>query len=879
MSAEQASKARIQGGRTLAHSSIGYFRRGIAPVITAVLGLWFALAGAAWAQTGANAPQPATSAPAAPTAGPTSTAPVPGPGLALYRKLRDVGLDPAAVYNVRDAAIQREDLHITLDDGTLAFVHSVDGRVTGAFFEGEGEVLLFPPDHAERGSLALFTGEAILEERFTTAYFRFNDRTAEELQPALRREEEAQAFVEKYDPAARTLAEADALRLMTTYLNQQTHRDDRLFRARLQGVKLGIFDVYFDTLFSEQITVLKLTYAGGTGYYDILCSFPMRSARSSRGIETNPTLAPPNPGSDKGGAPTGGERDETAALKITKYTIKARIEPPHVLGADVTLDIDVRHGEQRIEFFELSRYLKLTAAEADGKAIEFLQNEAIEGSALARRGNDVIAVLFPEALRSGQKLRMKFTYAGNVLSDAGGGLVYVGARGVWYPNRGLAMADYDLEFRYPQGWTLVATGKRVSQERAGTEQVSHYVSERPMPVAGFNLGRYSVASATAANNVLVEAYATAGMESTFPRQRPQVVVVPPQPREPRAMPPIILAPRSVPEPASYAEVVAQRSARAIDFFARTFGPYPYSSLTLSQMPGKNSQGWPGLVFLSSYAFLSPEELRTARVGPEATLAYSGFMQAHETAHQWWGDLVGWKTYRDQWLVEALASYSAILAYENDRAADSKQSLRNYRAQLLSKNAEGEEYARAGPVTLGLRLSSSHFPDGYDVVSYGRGAWLLHMLRAMMRDAAGGSDEPFLRALRKLRDRYQEREMTTSDFLRVMAEELPDSLRYEDSQSLEWFLESWVKGTAIPRLELKDVKVVRRGAGALVTGKILQTEAPDELVTSVPVYASVGGRQVLLGRVFADGKETGFRLSAPAGAKNLVLDPYDTVLKR
>ncbi len=873
------SKARIQGGRTQAHSSIGFFRRGLTQVIPAVLGLGCALAGAAWAQTGANAPQPATSAPAAPTAGFTATAPVPGPGLALYRQLRDVGLDPAAVYNVRDAAIQREDLHITLDDGTLAFVRSVDGRVTGAFFEGEGEVLLFPPDQAERGSLALFTGAAILEEKFTTAYFRFNDRTAEELQPALRREEEAQAFVEKYDKAARTLAEADALRLMTTYLNQQTHGDDRLFRARLKGERLGIFDIYFDTLVAEQITVLKLTYAGAVGYYDILCSFPMRSARSSGGIEKNPTLSPPKPGSDKGAPPTGNDQDKAAALRITKYTIKARIEPPHVLGADVMLDIDVRRGEQRIEFFELSRYLKLTAVEADGKAIEFLQNEAIEGSALARRGNDVIAVVFPEALRSGQKLRMKFSYAGNVLSDAGGGLVYVGARGVWYPNRGLTMADYDLEFRYPQEWTLVATGKRVSQERAGTEQVSHYVSERPMPVAGFNLGRYSVASATAAHNVLVEAYATAGMESTFPQQRPLVVVIPPMPRELRPMPPLVVMPQPPPAASSHAEVVAQRSARAIDFFARNFGPYPYSSLTLSQMPGRNSQGWPGLIFLSSYAFLSPAELRTARVGPEATLAYSGFMQAHETAHQWWGDLVGWKTYRDQWLVEALASYSAILAYEDDRAADCKQTLRNYRAQLLSKNAEGEEYARAGPVTLGLRLSSSHFPDGYDVVSYGRGTWLLHMLRAMMRDAAGGSDEPFLRALRKLRDQYQKREMTTSDFLRVMEEEMPDSLRYEDSKSLEWFLESWVKGTAIPRLALKDVKVVRRGAGALVTGKILQTEAPDELVTSVPVYASVGGRNVLLGRVFADGKETGFRLSAPAGARNVVLDPYDTVLKR
>jgi aminopeptidase N len=190
------------------------------------------------------------------------------------------------------------------------------------------------------------------------------------------------------------------------------------------------------------------------------------------------------------------------------------------------------------------------------------------------------------------------------------------------------------------------------------------------------------------------------------------------------------------------------------------------------------------------------------------------------------------------------------------------------------------------VTLGLRLSSSHFVDGYDTVSYGRGAWLLHMLRTMMRDAAspksrpkGDSEEPFLRALRKLRQRFEGKEISTADFLRVMEEELPESLRYEDSKSLDWFFQGWVNGGAVPRLQAKDVKFVRRSGNAVVTGKILQKEAPDDLVTSVPVYASVGKNLVLLGRVFADGAETGFRLNAPAGAKNLVLDPYGTVLTR
>jgi hypothetical protein len=761
------------------------------------------------------------------------------------------------VYNVREAAIQREDLHLTLEDGTIAFLRAVDGRVTGAFFEGEGEVLLFPPDQAERGSLALFTGAAVLEEKFNSAYFRFNDEAADELKPYLRAEEDPQPFIDKYDRVARTLAEADALRLMTTYLNQGSPVADRLFRARLSGIHLGIFDVYFDSLVAEQIAVLKLSYVGDTSYYDVLCSFPARSARSVA-IEEN-----------RG----------RATLYIAKYTVKAKIEPPHAVSADALLDVEVRQAGPRVEFFELSRFLKVTSVEEDGKAVEFLQNEAIEGSALARRGNDVVAVVFPEPLRPGRRLKLKFSYSGNVLSEAGGGLVYVGARGVWYPNRGLVMANYDLEFRYPQDWTLVATGKRLGQERAGNEQVAHYVSERPMPVAGFNLGRYSVARARTENQVLVEAFAALGVERTFPVQQQAVVIPSPLPKRPGSTPPVVLTPRAAPEPASNVAVVAQRSAHEIDYYARNFGPYPYSSLILSQMPGANSQSWPGLVFLSSYAFLSPEELARAGVKPSAMLMFGGFMQAHETAHQWWGDLVGWKSYRDQWLVEALASYSAILSLEKEHPDDCKQVLRQNRADLLAKNGEDEEFAQAGPVTLGLRLSSSHFPEGFDVVSYGRGAWLMHMLRSMMRDGANGSDEPFLRGLKKLRERFEEKEMTTADFLRVMEEEMPDSLRYEGAKSLDWFLASWINGTVIPRLELSDVRTIRHGAGVVVTGKILQKEAPDELVTSVPVYGNVAGRQVLLGRVFADGRETAFRLAAPAGTRHVVLDPYDTVLKR
>ncbi len=92
--------------------------------------------------------------------------------------------------------------------------------------------------------------------------------------------------------------------------------------------------------------------------------------------------------------------------------------------------------------------------EYEGKPLEFIQNEAIQGSELSRRGNDTIAVVFPAPLLPGAHFPLRFTYAGSVLSDAGGGLLYVGARGTWYPNRGMAMANYDLTFHFPQPWSL-----------------------------------------------------------------------------------------------------------------------------------------------------------------------------------------------------------------------------------------------------------------------------------------------------------------------------------------------------------------------------------------------------------------------------------------
>jgi hypothetical protein len=139
------------------------------------------------------------------------------PAESLFLQLRSVGLDSSRVYSAREISFDRAAFHITLDDGVIGFTQDVAGCVTGAFFEGEGEILLTPPNRVERGSMTLQTGAAILEERFNSAYFRFNDDTFAEMQPYLAAVKDSAEFVSHWDQTARNLAEPDALRLFMTF--------------------------------------------------------------------------------------------------------------------------------------------------------------------------------------------------------------------------------------------------------------------------------------------------------------------------------------------------------------------------------------------------------------------------------------------------------------------------------------------------------------------------------------------------------------------------------------------------------------------------------------------------------------------------------------
>ena len=111
----------------------------------------------------------------------------PGTAAAISRAaIRENSFDRDECYRVRDLTLVREDIRIYLTDGHLIFSKPVAGRRIAAVFTadvegGDGEVILMPPDRAERASLASYIDSPNLNEHFRAAVFLF---TGDDLRPA-----------------------------------------------------------------------------------------------------------------------------------------------------------------------------------------------------------------------------------------------------------------------------------------------------------------------------------------------------------------------------------------------------------------------------------------------------------------------------------------------------------------------------------------------------------------------------------------------------------------------------------------------------------------------------------------------------------------------
>ena len=781
---------------------------------------------------------------------------------ALVEQLHRVALDPGALYHVEELYLRRDALRLELTRGTLAFFQPVENSVSGAIFVGAGRILVMPSDANERRQLAKFTRAPILAEPFSSAYFRFTDATEAELRAQIRAGRGTPAhdskLIQEWNGVVYSLNPTHSLRILADLVS---HNPRPYFYAAITSPRLGAFDALVDSRLDEPIVLGQTQWQNEDRYYDLWCSFALR---------TKPLPDVPAAKLPRGGAES--------------YHIQTTIHHDHSLEGVAGIRFRAPYAGDRLAVFELSRYLKVQeATDGQGQPLPFFQNETLGPEELRYRGSDSVMVVLPEPFLPDAIYTVRLRYRGQVISHLGNGVLYVGARGIWFPsllpNR---PAQFEMEFRYPRALELVASGVRMAAGEDGEWHWSHWVSEVPIPRAGFNLGAYE-SQERMLEGVRISVYANRQLEPALAQPLTKSITPPLQldrlrrhARKGPVVPPpevFLLPPPSPPQPAALIRNVGDEVAQAVEFFGERFGPFPYRQLSVSQIPGYFGQGYPGLLYLSTLTFLPATEQTRLGLGERTRDLFSELVPAHETAHQWWGNLVSVNSYRDEWLLEALATYSSLLYLENKSAGASaaRQWLNYYRRDLLAKNDDGEHLEAAGPVILGRRLNSSRSPRAYQRVVYGKGAWILHMLRQLLTDKA------FFDMLRAIVAGYTQQPFSTQALQALAQDRMPASADVEDTGSLDWFFLQWVYDTGIPhyrlhsRIERLDPQRYR------IRGTIIQRGVPDTFIMPVPLYARSRGQLQFLGRVVVTGPETPFEYMVSTRPDRILLDPHQTVL--
>lgn len=779
---------------------------------------------------------------------------------ALYTQLDKVLVDTSQIYLIRDARITRGALNIYFDRGVIGFFAPVEGRITGATFQGEGEVLLIPPNPVEKRSLAQFTKSAVLEERFTSAFMRFTDETARQLlqkaRPAGPEDAGAtEGFAERWNASIGPFNGRYSIRILEDILGR---KDLPYFQARVTGGPRGEFVVTDDERLTEAIQVTATRHLDDRTYTDVWCSFPSPSSKAHwDSLSVGPA-------------------------RVVSYKIDTKIAEDHSLEGRAVLELESRSNEDAILPIELSSQLRVLGVEdEEGHPLTVFPANAKQEPAAGERG-DWLAVALASPRPAGSRFQLTFRYAGNVITDAGNDVLYVGSRGSWYPNRGeFARASFDLTFQYPERETLVATGRRVEETASGGWKHSRWVADVENLVAGFNLGVYK-SRERKVGNVRIEVYASkeaeAALEKRYAERSPTILILPGTVAEGMKGARLINVPPPPPlDPAALLDEVLSKAADSVQYFNQIFGPFPYSHLALAQIPGDFGQGWPGLVYLPTFSFLQGaerEQLSGHALGHEMDL---GPFVAHEIAHQWWGNEVGWNSYHDQWLSEGFASYAAALALARERDGDRKlhEVLQSYKRDLMAKKLDGETVESGGPIWLGQRLSSSQNLTGYNDIAYKKSCWVLHMLRTLLTDPKTGSDAQFFEALRNFVKTYSGKNPTTEDFLKLLEQYVTPTLDLEHNHRMDWFFADWVYGTGIPEYKLEH-KIRRLAADQyVVEGEISQDGVPDEFEMLVPVIAEGGGaKNAMLGWVPVSNSGGKFRFTTRFKPSRVTINDED-----
>ncbi len=604
--------------------------------------------------------------------------------------LHGLAIDPEQTYRVREVQFARGGVKIFLTEGVLAFAKAVHGHVIAAVFTtqpvdaGDAEILTFPPNRAERSSLASFIGSPNLDEHFTSALMFFGDNTAPELLAQIHQHAVVHPAADVLanlakagDAALQANAAQIDVRLIATLLDQ--HAPERgFFYAMIGGRDKGAFNFAYQPDQPDPVTFGRVTAKD----QNTAAFFQIWSAFQPRG--TPPAPVPPN--------------------TIGNYRIETTIAADLSLSATAQFDYTAQPDDGTVIQLLLSSHLQVQSASVDGEAAEVYQH----ATPLAVMGGGATGLLLVTAapLLAGTHHQVRLTYQGTVVHKTSQGTYFVEDRASWYPYLNPVRSTFDLTFHCPENLRLVSTGEPVSEDVANGIRTVHRRTNVLTVLAGFNLGEYVVNSASQ-GDYRIEVYAN----------------------------------RSTVSPA---DILSQTSS-ILDKYTALWGRLPLHSVAVSPIEGYFGQAFSGLIYLSDVSYILEQDRPASLRNPRFDSFFSQILLPHEVAHQWWGNLVAPADYRGNWILEGLSNYVALQYLESAKGpAVTQELLTGYGAELVATR-QGKQVDSYGPVVFGERLLDNYGGGVWHDIVYEKGAWIFHMLRQILGDQ--GFNEMLRRLLR------------------------------------------------------------------------------------------------------------------------------------
>jgi len=823
----------------------------------------------------------------------------------LYQALVDGDLEPAG--HIQDQRITIDRFEFAFTNGDLYVLAPMAGQPAIAVFLGDGVVTAYPPDGVEHQQLEKFLDdEDQIEEEFDRLVFwlagdlgtrlrALADDTvgkdADDAQDVLEDRREALLEHERKNPDARvvidllSMDDANPGPLPRSYFSAEVDTDDH-----------GWVSIEIEPHEREEVTITQ--FDRRRSITDVWMAFHALSdfddnvqASAFDGFPRNPETA------GKFGTDDDDEDDDWNAQDLG-LALRPRIPDHEGWTRQATIprtDVDLAltgSGDARasvalvVEPLESLTTLRLRIASAldvtDVRVHVTMPNDLadVRNSTLLRghsddadepvsltgepvhyvqavhrrRMNDDIhepwvTVVLPRRFARGERFVVELAYEGELLEYLNDGRTYVLKAPLnWLPRhvhtRGTPGGLTNLTYRVPEGFR-VASGSTLADEQViGDARIMRWVSDQPVTSMSFNFGRFNVTEAEYAGPTDITVYEDRTRRGFAPGNRAKTL---------------------------------RDLTGALNVYADYFGPYPFDSLLVTETPTYNGIAFPGLVLLSFQAF------------GELHAGEASVFRAHEVAHQWWGIGVEFEDYRDQWLSEGFAEYSAALFALNGLREENQflEVLGAWRNDVLGKVDLGQGFGRhygfpagamrdsdgheSGPIVVGYRLTSGDTPFDYRLLVYEKGAFVLHMIRMLLTDLETGDDTRFRDLMRGFVADHRDGSASTDAFEAAVSEAI--------GEPMDWFFDQWVYGVDVPTYR-PDLEVSRSSDPELpyvYRGTIEQEDVPDGFNMPIPILFRFDDRSPIARRVWVEADMVDVEILLPAEPSEVEFNYHHGVL--